>query len=75
MNQEIINPRRFDSDLKTLKTNKTNHIGLINEIFKPGCIGDGLKQTVLSLFNRLPKKLFGLAKAKAQPKLITKFTF
>ena len=35
--------------LKNLKTNKTRDpIGLINELFKPGCAGEGLKQAVLS---------------------------
>ena len=39
--------------LKNLKTNKTRDpLGLINEIFKPGCIGEGLKQSVLSLLNK-----------------------
>ena len=35
----------LDKVLKNLKTNKTrDSFGLINKIFKPGCIGDGLKQ-------------------------------
>ena len=43
----------LDKVLKKLKTNKTRDpIGLINEIFKPGCIGAGLKQAVLSLLNQ-----------------------
>ena len=36
--------------LKNLKTNKTRDpFGLINELFKPGCAGEGLKQVLLSL--------------------------
>ena len=43
----------LDPVLKNLKTNKTRDpLGLINEIFKPGCIGQGLKQAVLSLLNQ-----------------------
>ena len=43
----------LDKVLKNLKNNKTRDpIGLINEIFKPGCIGEGLKQAVLSLLNQ-----------------------
>ena len=39
--------------LKNLKTNKTRDpIGFINEIFKPGCIGGGLQQALLSLLNQ-----------------------
>ena len=34
--------------LKNLKTNKTRDaLGLINEIFKPGCMGEGLKQVLV----------------------------
>ena len=39
--------------LKNLKTNKTRDpFGLINELFKPGCAGEGLKQVLLSLLNQ-----------------------
>ena len=38
--------------LKNLKTNKTRDpLGLINEIFKPGCMGEGMKQALLYLLN------------------------
>ena len=39
--------------LKNLKTNKTRDpVGLINELFKPGTIGGGLQQALLSLLNQ-----------------------
>ena len=39
--------------LKNLKTNKSRDpLGLINDIFKPGCMGEGLKQALLSLLNQ-----------------------
>ena len=45
--------------LKSLKNNKTmDPHGMINEIFKPGCIGKDLKATLLSLFNGIKSHLF-----------------
>jgi uncharacterized protein (DUF927 family) len=42
----------FDEVLKSLKNNKTaDSHGMINEIFKEGCIGSDLKDALLSLFN------------------------
>ena len=42
----------LDKVLKKLKSNKTRDPhGLINEIFKPGVIGEDLKLALLSLFN------------------------
>ena len=39
--------------IKNLKTNKTRDpIGLINEIFKHGVIGEGMKEAVLNLLNQ-----------------------
>ena len=29
-----------------------HNLGLINEIFKPGCMGEGLKETLLNLLNQ-----------------------
>ena len=44
--------------LKNLKTNKTRDpLGLINEIFKPGCMGEGLKQVFLYLLNQWRSKV------------------
>ena len=45
--------------LKSLKNNKTmDPNGMINEIFKPGIIGEDLKIALVSLYNGIKKKLF-----------------
>ena len=45
--------------LKKLKSNKTRDPhGLINEIFKPGVVGEDLKLAMLSLFNSIKSELF-----------------
>ena len=39
--------------LKNLKNNKSRDpIGYINELFKPGCAGEGLKQAILNMLNQ-----------------------
>ena len=44
--------------LKKLKTNKTRDPhGLINEIFKPGVVGEDLKLGMLQLFNSMKTEL------------------
>ena len=49
----------LDTVLKSLKTNKTmDPHGIINEIFKEGCIGLDLKIALLSLFNGTKREMF-----------------
>ena len=44
--------------LKSLKSNKSRDpTGLINEVFKPGVIGEDLEQSLLLLFNKIRIKL------------------
>ena len=44
--------------LKSLKNNKTmDPNGMINEIFKPGCIGTDLEEALLILFNGIKTKM------------------
>ena len=46
------NMNNLDNVLKSLKNNKTQDpSGMINELFKQGCIGDDLKIALLGLFN------------------------
>ena len=43
--------------LKSLKTNKSRDaLGYLNELFKPGVIGDDLKLAILKLMNRIKQK-------------------
>ena len=45
--------------LKSLKNNKTmDPNGMINEIFKPGIIGEDLKMALVKLYNGIKKNLF-----------------
>ena len=45
--------------LKSLKNNKTRDpVGMINEIFKPGCAGDDLKLALLYLFNGIKRNCY-----------------
>ena len=49
----------LDRVLKNLKSNKTRDPhGLINEVFKPGVIGEDLKLAILNLFNSSKSELF-----------------
>jgi hypothetical protein len=44
--------------LKNLKTNKARDPkGLINELFKPGVIGDDLEKSLIMLYNRIKDKI------------------
>ena len=44
---------------KSLKKNKARDpLGLINELFKPGVIGNDLKKSLLSLFNEIKEKCY-----------------
>ena len=48
----------MDKVLKKLKSNKTRDPhGLINDIFKPGIIGEDLKVAMLKLFNSVKSEL------------------
>ena len=47
----------LDIVLKGLKTNKSRDpLGYLNELFKPGVIGDDLKLGLLKLMNRIKEK-------------------
>ena len=49
----------LDKVLKSLKNNKTQDpSGMINELFKQGCIGDDLKIALLGLFNGIKAHQF-----------------
>ena len=49
----------LDKVLKSLKNNKTRDpVGMINEIFKPGCAGKDLKLALLHLFNGIKANQF-----------------
>ena len=51
--------KHLDAVLKSLKTNKTmDPHGIINELFKEGCIGVDLKLALLSLFNGTKKEMY-----------------
>ena len=46
------NEEELEKVLKSLKNNKTRDpVGMINEIFKPGCAGKDLRLVLLYLFN------------------------
>ena len=59
----ITGNRNRNDDTTNMKTNKlSNHIGLINEIFTPGCIGDGTSSlTSQSVAMCWPRLHVGLA--------------
>ena len=49
----------LDKALKSLKNNKTmDPHGIINEVFKEGCVGSDLKESLLFLFNGVKSNLF-----------------
>ena len=49
----------LDKALKSLKNNKTmDPHGIINEVFKEGCVGRDLKEALLLLFNGMKSNLF-----------------
>ena len=49
----------LDKALKSLKNNKTmDPHGIINEVFKEGCVGRDLKEALLLLFNGVKSNLF-----------------
>ena len=51
--------KHLDEVLKSLKTNKTmDPHGIINELFKEGCIGTDMKDALLSLFNGTKVNMF-----------------
>ena len=51
--------KKLDYVLKNLKNNKTmDPHGMINEIFKEGCIGLDMKHALLSLFNGIKSNMF-----------------
>ena len=48
----------MEKTLKDLKTNKSRDPhGLLNELFKEGCIGANLKDALLILFNKIKKQM------------------
>ena len=46
------NEENLDAVLKSMKNNKTKDpVGMINEVFKAGCIGSDLKKALVNMFN------------------------
>ena len=62
LKRKVTNPWTMDNlnrALKSLKNNQSRDLlGMINELFKPGIIGDDLKSSTLCLMNSVKSKLF-----------------
>ena len=53
------NSKDLEKVLKSLKNNKTRDpMGMINEVFKPGCAGEDLKLALLHLYNGIKANQF-----------------
>ena len=53
------NIKQLDQVLKSLKNNKTRDpAGMVNEVFKAGCIGSNLKEALLTLMNGIKENIF-----------------
>ena len=53
------NEEKLDAVLKSLKNNKSmDPHGMVNEVFKEGCIGPDLKKALIHLFNGIKKEQF-----------------
>ena len=51
--------KNLDDVLKSLKNNKTmDPLGMVNEIFKEGCIGADMKRALLDLFNGVKSNMY-----------------